>query len=92
MPSKYVIYVRASRKMIEKVNLLMYGDGQRKTMVSMNENYVNGFTTINTATFNKQNQAASSSSNQPQLLLLLLLLLLINHIFFFFFFTPSVCI
>ncbi|WOL11502.1 hypothetical protein Cni_G20265 [Canna indica] len=72
---RYVIYVRASRYVnitMEKVNLLMYGDGQRKTMVSVNENYVDGFTAINTATFSKQNQATSSSSNQPQFLLLLL--------------------
>ncbi|URE22886.1 pectinesterase [Musa troglodytarum] len=54
---RYVIYVKAGvykENVIvgkDKVNVLMYGDGSRKTIVTGSKNYVDGVQTVDTATF-----------------------------------------
>ncbi|CAL9090372.1 unnamed protein product [Musa acuminata var. zebrina] len=54
---RYVIYVKAGvykENVIvgkDKVNVLMYGDGSRKTVVTGSKNYVDGVQTVDTATF-----------------------------------------
>ncbi|RZS02984.1 hypothetical protein BHM03_00033107 [Ensete ventricosum] len=54
---RYVIYVKAGvykENVIvgkDKANVLMYGDGSKKTVVTGSKNYVDGVQTVDTATF-----------------------------------------
>lgn len=57
--SRYVIYVKEGvyEEQVEvgsnMINITMYGDGSRKTIVTGSKNYVDGVKTFHTATFGK---------------------------------------